>query len=85
MLSTSEITGIHVHLCSQILEANYVVLNIIATVILLAERVNELNGVGNSVYRILVAVFGTVYDSATEKPLALEKGRSDIAGTESEK
>ena len=66
-----KITGIHVHLCSQILEAN-MLCEYYRNCYLLAERVNELNGVEIQFINFGSGI-GTVYDSATEKPLALEK------------
>ena len=64
-------TGIHVHLCSQILEAN-MLCEYYRNCYLLAERVNELNGVEIQFINFGSGI-GTVYDSETEKPLALEK------------
>ena len=66
-----KITGIHVHLCSQILDAD-MLCEYYRSCYLLAERMNELNGVEIRFINFGSGI-GTVYDSAAEKPLALEK------------
>ena len=66
-----KITGIHVHLCSQILDAD-TLCEYYRSCYLLAERMNELNGVEIRFINFGSGI-GTVYDSAAEKPLALEK------------
>ena len=66
-----KITGIHVHLCSQILDAD-TLCEYYRGCYLLAERMNKLNGVEIRFINFGSGI-GTVYDSAAEKPLALEK------------
>lgn len=66
-----KITGIHVHLCSQILDAD-TLCEYYRSCYLLAERMNKLNGVEIRFINFGSGI-GTVYDGAAEKPLALEK------------
>ena len=66
-----KITGIHVHLRSQILDAD-LLCGYYQNCYMLAERMSGLNGVDIQFINFGSGI-GTVYDSADEKPLALEK------------
>ncbi len=66
-----KITGIHVHLCSQILDAN-MLCKYYQNCYMLAERINELPGVEIQFINFGSGI-GTVYDASKEKPLALKK------------
>ena len=66
-----KIIGIHVHLRSQILDAD-LLCGYYQNCYMLAERMSGLNGVDIQFINFGSGI-GTVYDSADEKPLALEK------------
>lgn len=66
-----KITGIHVHLRSQILDAD-MLCKYYHNCYMLAERINELPGVEIQFINFGSGI-GTVYDAAKEKPLALKK------------
>lgn len=66
-----KIIGIHVHLSSQILDAD-ILCEYYRNCYMLAERMSGLNGVEIQFINFGSGI-GTVYDSTTEKPLALEK------------
>ena len=66
-----KIIGIHVHLRSQVLDAD-ILCGYYRNCYMLAERINELNGVKIQFINFGSGI-GTVYDRETEKPLALEK------------
>ncbi len=66
-----KITGFHVHLRSQILDAD-LLCRYYQNCYMLAERMSRLNGVDIQFINFGSGI-GTVYDSADEKPLALEK------------
>ncbi|POP33675.1 diaminopimelate decarboxylase [Lactonifactor longoviformis] len=66
-----KIIGIHVHLRSQILDAD-ILCGYYRNCYMLAERINELNGVEIQFINFGSGI-GTVYDRETEKPLALER------------
>ncbi len=66
-----KITGVHVHLRSQILDAD-LLCRYYQNCYMLAEHMSRLNGVDIQFINFGSGI-GTVYDSADEKPLALEK------------
>ncbi len=66
-----KITGVHVHLRSQILDAD-LLCGYYQNCYMLAEHMSRLNGVDIQFINFGSGI-GTVYDSADEKPLALEK------------
>ena len=70
------IVGIHVHLRSQVLDAN-LLCAYYRNCYALAERINQMQGVDLSFINFGSGI-GTVYDAATEKPLAFEKLRKTM-------
>ena len=73
------IAGIHVHLRSQILDAD-LLCTYYQNCYALAERISQMQGIDLSFINFGSGI-GTVYDISTEKPLIFEKTRTDHEGT----